>query len=63
VPCAYWPPLIPRCTGSDDQIGTLRIAVQFFDDSIDTTTIKRGMGAYNNPDFYRQLIIQPELPW
>jgi hypothetical protein len=41
----------------------VRIAVQFFDDSIDTTTIKRGMGAYNNPDFYRQLIIQPELPW
>jgi hypothetical protein len=38
-----------------DQIGALRIAARFFDRSIDTTTFKRGMDAYNNPGFYRQL--------
>jgi hypothetical protein len=38
-----------------DQIGALRIAARFFDRSADTKTFKRGMGAYNNPDFYRQL--------
>src|SRR5262249_58545829 len=37
------------------QIGALRIAARFFDRSIDTVTFKRGMDAYNNPDFYRQL--------
>ena len=43
-----------------DQIGALRIAARFFDRSIDTKTFKRGMGAYNNPDFYRQLGKEPQ---
>ena len=38
-----------------DQIGALRIAPRFFDRSTDTKTFKRGIDAYNNPDFYRQL--------
>ena len=38
-----------------DRIGALPVAARFFDRSIDTKTFKRGMGAYNNPDFYRQL--------
>jgi hypothetical protein len=42
-----------RVTG--DRIGALRIAARFFDRSIDTMTFKRGMDAYNNPGFYRQL--------
>jgi len=33
----------------------LRIAARFFDRSSDTKTFKRGMDAYNNPGFYRQL--------
>ena len=43
-----------------DQIGALRIAARFFDRSSDTKTFKRGIGAYNNPDFYRQLGKDPE---
>jgi hypothetical protein len=43
-----------------DQIGALRIAARFFDRSIDTRTFKRGMDAYNNPSFYRQLGKEPE---
>ena len=43
-----------------DQIGALRIAARFFDRSVDTKTFKRGMGAYNNPDFYRQLGKEPD---
>jgi len=38
-----------------DRIGALRIAARFFDRSSDTKTFKRGMAAYNNPAFYRQL--------
>ena len=38
-----------------DRIGALRIAARFFDRSTDTKTFKRGMDAYNNPSFYRQL--------
>ena len=38
-----------------DQIGALRIAARFFDRSFETKTFKRGMSAYNNPIFYRQL--------
>ena len=45
---------------SGDRIGALRIAARFFDRSIDTKTFKRGMGAYNNPDFYRQLGKEPD---
>jgi hypothetical protein len=43
-----------------DQIGALRIAARFFDRSIETRTFKRGIGAYNNPDFYRQLGKDPQ---
>ena len=43
-----------------DQIGALRIAARFFDRSTNTKTFKRGMDAYNNPDFYRQLGKDPE---
>src|SRR5262245_19054330 len=38
-----------------DQIRALRIAAHFFDRSADTKAFKRGMDAYNNPDFYQQL--------
>ena len=38
-----------------DKIRALRIAARFFDRSVNTKTFKRGMDAYNNPDFYRQL--------
>jgi hypothetical protein len=43
-----------------DQIRALRIAARFFDRSADTNTFKRGMDAYNNPRFYRQLGKEPE---
>jgi hypothetical protein len=43
-----------------DQIGALRIAARFFDRSPDTKIFKRGMDAYNNPDFYRQLGKDPQ---
>jgi hypothetical protein len=43
-----------------DRLGALRIAARFFDRSTDTMTFKRGMDAYNNPDFYRQLGKDPE---
>jgi hypothetical protein len=45
---------------SGDRVGALRIAARFFDRSADTETFKRGMDAYNNPDFYRQLGKNPE---
>jgi hypothetical protein len=34
-----------------DQMRALRIAARFFDRSVDTKTFKRGMDAYNIPDF------------
>jgi hypothetical protein len=43
-----------------DRVGALRIAARFFDRSADTRTFKRGMDAYNNPGFYRQLGKDPE---
>jgi hypothetical protein len=43
-----------------DQIGSLRIAARFFDRSDETLTFKRGMSAYNNPHFYRQLGKEPQ---
>src|SRR5262249_36766609 len=43
-----------------DRIGALRIAARFFDRSIETRTFKRGIDAYNNPTFYRQLGKDPE---
>jgi len=44
-----------------DRIGALRIAARFFDRSSATKTFKRGMDAYNNPQFYRQLGRDPEV--
>jgi hypothetical protein len=46
--------------GAGDRIGALRIAARFFDRSSDTKTFKRGIDAYNNPSFYRQLGKDPE---
>ena len=43
-----------------NRVGALRIAARFFDRSVDTKTFKRGMGAYNNPDFYRQIGKEPD---
>ena len=43
-----------------DRVGALRIAARFFDRSAATKAFKRGMDAYNNPDFYRQLGRDPE---
>ena len=43
-----------------DQIGALRIAARFFDRSNETKIFKRGMNAYYNPGFYRQLGKNPE---
>ena len=43
-----------------DRSGALRIAARFFDRSINSRTFKRGIGAYNNPGFYRQLGKDPE---
>ena len=42
-----------------DRIGA-RIGARFFDRSVDTKIFKRGMNAYNNPSFYRQLGKDPE---
>jgi hypothetical protein len=42
-----------------DRIAALRIAARFFDRSFETKIFKRGMAAYNNPDFYRQLDKDP----
>jgi hypothetical protein len=43
-----------------DRVGALRIAARFFDRSANTRTFKRGMDAYNNPNFYRQVGKDPE---
>jgi hypothetical protein len=43
-----------------DKISALRIAARFFDRSEDTKTFKRGMDAFNNPTFYRQLGKDPD---
>ena len=45
---------------SGDHIGALRIAARFFDQSGDTQIFKRGMNAFNNPKFYRQLRQDPD---
>jgi hypothetical protein len=45
---------------SGDHIGALRIAARFFDRSEDTQIFKRGMDAFNNPKFYRQLRQDPD---
>jgi hypothetical protein len=43
-----------------NRIGALRIAARFFDRSANTKTFKRGMDAFNHPDFYQQLGKNPE---
>jgi hypothetical protein len=43
-----------------DRISALRIAARFFDRSTNTKAFKRGIGAHNNPGFYRQLGKDPE---
>jgi hypothetical protein len=42
-----------------DRIGALRIAARFFDRAADTKVFKRGMDAYNHPEFYMQLGKEP----
>jgi hypothetical protein len=44
-----------------DHIAALRIAAHFHDRSPATITYKRGMDAYNNPRFYRQVGKDPEI--
>jgi hypothetical protein len=51
---------IQAAWAAGDRIGALRIAAQFFDRSANTKTFKRGIGAHNNPDFYRQLGKDPK---
>jgi hypothetical protein len=51
---------IQAAWAAGDRIGALRIAAQFFDRSANTKTFKRGIGAHNNPDFYRQLGKDPQ---
>jgi hypothetical protein len=43
-----------------DRIGALRIAAQFFDRSEGTIAFKRGISAFNHPDFYRQIGQEPQ---
>jgi hypothetical protein len=42
-----------------DRIGALRIAAQFFDRSENTRAFKRGIDAFNHPDFYTQIGKEP----
>ena len=51
---------IREAWASGDRIGALRIAARFFDRSEDTQIFKRGMNAFNNPEFYRQLRQDPD---
>jgi hypothetical protein len=46
---------IREAWAAHDQIGALRIAAHFHDQSADTITFKRGYDAYNNRRFYQQL--------
>ena len=47
--------LIRAAWHAADHIGALRIAARFFDRFIDTRAFKRGIDAYNNPDFIGSL--------
>lgn len=50
-----------RCAwAAGNRIGALRIASRFFDRSQDTLIFKRGMDAWNDLDFYRQIGHDPE---
>ena len=51
---------IREAWASGDRIGALRIAARFFDRREDTQIFKRGMNAFNNPEFYRQLRQDPD---
>ena len=51
---------IREAWASGDRIAALRIAARFFDRSEDTQVFKRGMNAFNNPEFYRQLRQDPD---
>ena len=51
---------IREAWASGDRIAALRIAARFFDRSEDTQIFKRGMNAFNNPEFYRQLRQDPD---
>jgi hypothetical protein len=42
------------------RIGALRVAAQFFDPSNETMIFKRGIDAFNHPDFYRQIGKEPQ---
>jgi hypothetical protein len=42
-----------------DRVGALRIAARFFDRSENTRAFKRGIDAFNHPDFYTQLGKEP----
>jgi hypothetical protein len=58
--------MISKCTqikaewAVGNQITALRIAARFFDRSTDTIIFKRGMDAFNHPEFYWQLGKNPE---
>jgi hypothetical protein len=43
-----------------DQIGALRIAARFFDQSGATKIFQRGMTAHNHPEFYHQIGKEPQ---
>jgi hypothetical protein len=51
---------IRRALSAGDHLTALRIASRFHDRSHDTRTFKRGLDAYLNPAFYRQLGKDPE---
>ena len=51
---------IREAWASGDRIAALRIAARFFDRSADTQIFKRGMNAFNNPKFHRQLRQDPD---
>ena len=51
---------IREAWASGDRIAALRIAARFFDRSEATQIFKRGMNAFNNPEFYRQLRQDPD---
>jgi hypothetical protein len=54
IPPGVSSPLSPTPL-ENNSFSALRIAARFFDRSTDTKTFKRGMNAYKNRDFYRQL--------
>jgi hypothetical protein len=51
---------IRNAWATGDRIGALRIAAQFFDLSERTIAFKRGISAFNHPDFYQQIGQEPQ---